>query len=113
MSVNWEQGFGHDSKSAYNEAGYESEGPREGDVKRTLTTIRCVPRYGFEHTQVRTVDIDLTDPDDEAEMLRMLRTWFDSIGVSDAVYDIAVDDDGFFAIVNDEAYHQDWGAPLL
>ena len=98
MSTNCGHGFGNDCWSAYNEAGYESQGPREGDVKRTLTAIRCVPRYGYDHAQVRTVDIDLADPHDDDAMLRLLRAWFDSIGVPDAVYDLAVDDDGFFAV---------------
>ena len=35
------------------------------------------------------------------------------LGGGDAVYDIEVDDDGYFAVINDEAYDVRWGTPLL
>jgi len=39
--------------------------------------------------------------------------YFAARGISDAVYDVNVDDDGWFAVINDEAYGQRWGTPLL
>jgi hypothetical protein len=42
-----------------------------------------------------------------------LTFYFAARGISDALYDITVDDDGFFAVVNDEAYEMQWGTPLL
>jgi hypothetical protein len=82
-------------------------------MKKTLEIVRCVPRYGYENTQVRTVEIDLPANFDEDKLLESLRQFFALRGVPDAVFDISVDDDGFFAIVNDEAYDFDWGEPLL
>ena len=82
-------------------------------MRKTATKIRCVPRYGYDDTEVRTIDLDITHNDDENELLRALRFWFASRGVADAVYDLAVDDNGFFAIVNDEAYAFDWGTPVF
>ena len=82
-------------------------------MKRTATTIRCVPRYGYEHTNVRTIDVDLEERADERELLAALRLWFAQRGLADAVYDIAVDDNGFFAVINDEAYTAEWGTPLV
>jgi len=82
-------------------------------MKKTLTTIRCVPRYGYEFTQVRTVDLDVADACDEHELLAALTMWFNARNIPDAVYAIDVDDNGFFAIINDEAYRHDWGTPLL
>ena len=32
---------------------------------------------------------------------------------ANAVYDVSTDDNGFFVIVNDEAYRQEWGEALL
>ncbi len=82
-------------------------------MRKTLTTVRCVPRFGYEHTQVRTVDLELLNAANEHELLQALRTWFAHRGIPDAVYDIGVDDNGFFAIINDEAYQHDWGEPVL
>jgi hypothetical protein len=82
-------------------------------MRKTLTTIRCVPRYGYEHTEVRTIDLDLLEPTDENELLAALQLWFAQRGIADAVYDIQVDDNGFFAVINDEAYQQQWGQPVL
>ena len=82
-------------------------------AERTATTIRCVPRYGFVNTQVRTIDLDVPTSAEERELLELLRYWFASRGIADAVYDIDVDDSGYFAIVNDEAYLHDWGTRLL
>jgi len=82
-------------------------------MKRTVTTLRCVPRYGYEHTQVRTVDLDLSDDPDVETIRDCLCVWFAQHGIADAVYDIDVADDGFFAIVNDDVFQQEWGEPLL
>lgn len=82
-------------------------------MRKTATTIRCVPRYGFARTEVRTIDLEIPHGADEPELLEGLRFWFASRGIADAVYGIDVDDNGYFAIVNDEAYEQHWGTPLL
>lgn len=82
-------------------------------MRKTITTIRCVPRFGYEHAQVRTIDVELPDAADEHELLAAVRFWFAQRGIPDAVYDLATDDDGYFAIINDEAYQQDWGDALL
>ena len=82
-------------------------------MKRTATTIRCVPRYGYENTEVRLVDLDLPHDAEEQELYQALLYWFSSRGITNAVYDMQADDDGYFAIINDEVYHVPWGKPLL
>lgn len=82
-------------------------------MKKIATSFRCVPRYGYDDTDVRLIDIDLPMEPDEQEMLETLRFYFSSRGIAEAVYDIAVDDDGFFAVINDEVYAYDWGTSLL
>jgi len=82
-------------------------------MRKTLTTVRCVPRYGYEHTEVRTVDLELLDAADERELLAALQTWFNQRGIPHAVYDVDVDNDGFFGIINDEAYREEWGEAVL
>ena len=82
-------------------------------MRKTLTTVRCVPRFGYEYAQVRTVDLELLDTANEHEVLDALRTWFAQRGISNAVYDLAVDDSGFFGVINDEAYQENWGQPVL
>ena len=82
-------------------------------MRKTLTTVRCVPRFGYDYAEVRTVDLDLFDVADEHELLAALRTWFEQRGIADAVYDIATDDNGFFAVINDDAYRQEWGEPVF
>lgn len=82
-------------------------------MRKTLTTIRCVPRFGYENTQVRSIDVELNDVHDELEIGAVVTRWFATRGIADALYDVAVDDSGFFAIVNDEVYDQQWGEPLL
>jgi hypothetical protein len=84
----------------------------EATMRKTLTTVRCVPRCGFDFTEVRTVDLELRDLDEET-LLDALRLWFAERGIADAVYAIEVDDNGPLAIVNDEAFCQGWGEPLL
>jgi len=85
---------------------------RDEAKKKTATEIRCVPRYGYEHTEVRTVHVDLPRGAEEDELRDALTFYFASRGVSDAVYDIEVDDYGFFAVINDEAYAFEWGTAL-
>ena len=82
-------------------------------MRKTMTTVQCVPRFGYEHAKVRTIDLDLFDAADEQELLVALRTWFAQHGIADAVYDVSNDHNGFFAIINDEAYRHDWGEALL
>lgn len=82
-------------------------------MRKTLTTIRCIPRFGYDYTEVRTIDVELIDESDESELLTTLRTWFAQRGIADAVFDLDVDDDGFFAIINDEAFQHSWGQVLL
>jgi hypothetical protein len=82
-------------------------------MKKTALMIRCVPRFGYHNTEVRTVDLDLPHDADEGALRDALRFYFAARGMNDAVYDITADDDGFFAVVNDEAFEVQWGAPLL
>ena len=82
-------------------------------MKKTALAIRCVPRYGYENTNVRTVDLDVPRDADEDVLLNALTFYFAARGINEAVYDIAVDDSGFFAIVNDEVFDVQWGTPLL
>jgi hypothetical protein len=82
-------------------------------MRSTATTVRCVPRFGFDNTEVRTVDVKVRRNAEERELASALQGWFIAHGISDAVYDIDVDDNGYFAIINDEAYDVTWGTPLL
>ena len=82
-------------------------------MKRVATTVRCVPRYGYANTEVRTVDLDLSEDADGDEVSTALRVWFAQRGIDDAVYDVHTDDSGFFAVVNDEIYDREWGTALL
>ncbi|MFH1748584.1 MAG: hypothetical protein ABIG44_16235 [Planctomycetota bacterium] len=82
-------------------------------MKKIATTIRCVPRFGYANTEVRTVDLDVARDAEETELYEALRYWFMTHGIVDAVYDTDVDDNGYFAIINDEAYSHKWGTPLL
>lgn len=82
-------------------------------MRRVATTVRCVPRYGYANTEVRTVDLDLgADPDGD-EVRAALEVWFAQRGIADAVYHIDTDHDGFFAVINDETYDREWGTALL
>jgi hypothetical protein len=82
-------------------------------MRRTALAIRCVPRYGYENTEVRTVDLDVPRDAEEDVLRDALTFYFASRGIADAVYDIAVDDYGFFAVINDEVYDLQWGTPLV
>jgi hypothetical protein len=115
MTAGTPRTFGNEWRHAYNKREeYDAREPiRGGKMRKTLTTFRCVPRYGFDHAEVRTIDLELVDLADEQEILHAARTWFAQRGIADAVYDVAVDNDGFFVVINDEAYHQDWGEALF
>jgi hypothetical protein len=82
-------------------------------MRKTATTIRCVPRYGLNDTQVRTIELDAPLHAGERDLRHVLEFFFASRGVADAVYDIDVVDYGYFAIINDEAYEYEWGTPLI
>ncbi len=82
-------------------------------MKRTLTSIRCVPRFGYSYTDVRTIDLGLDDEISEHDLASVLREWFSRRNIDDAVFDVGYDDDGVFAIINDEAYEHAWGEPLI
>lgn len=82
-------------------------------MKKTALMIRCVPRYGYDNTEVRTVDLDVAQTAELEQLRQALYFYFAGRGVNDAVYDIGVDDYGFYAIINDEAYEVQWGRPLL
>jgi hypothetical protein len=82
-------------------------------MKRTALAIRCVPRYGYKNTEVRTVDLDLPHDADELALRQALTFYFAVRGISDAIYDLDTDDSGYFAVVNDDIYAQAWGTPLL
>ena len=81
-------------------------------MRKTVTTIRCVPRLGLDYTELRVVDIDVHDDADEDELRTVLTQWFAHRGIADALYDVDVDREGYLAIINDEAYLATWGTPL-
>lgn len=81
-------------------------------MTRTGTVIRCVPRYGYDFAEVRSVEIDVPRDASEADVHSALERWFAAIGIADAVFAVETDDHGLFAIINDEAYHTRWGKSL-
>lgn len=81
--------------------------------KKLSTTVRCIPRFGYADTEVRTIDLNLRKDADESILYTELTNWFEDHGIEDAVYDVSVDNNGYIAIVNDDAYDADWGEPLL
>lgn len=87
---------------------------RNGSSMRSvLTTIRCIPRLGYNYTDVRTIELALATGSSEAEAHDALASWFADRGMPEAVYDLNLDDEGFCAVINDETYQHEWGAPLL
>lgn len=94
-------------------AGGADDSLGSGKMRKTLTTIRCVPRFGYDYAQVRTIELDRIDAASEEELLATLREWFALCGMPDAVFGTDVDDYGIYAIINDEAYQTEWGMPLL
>ena len=99
--------------ASYNGVGFGEEWSKDDRMQRIVTTLRCVPRFGYAYTEVRTVDLDVTDAHNEQELRRAVARFFAAFGIQDAVYDVDVDDDGYFAIINDEAYQVDWGEPVF
>ena len=81
--------------------------------KRTLTTIRCVPRFGYDFASPRTIDFDLPHHFDENDLEGVMLEWFSARDLVDALFAVEFDDEGYFAIVNDEAFHVEWGEPLI
>lgn len=82
-------------------------------MKRIATTVRCVPRYGYDYTQVREVDLELPEGWDDHQLNAALSQYFSYKSIADAVFAIDSDEGGFFAVINDEAYLQNWGEPLI
>ena len=83
-------------------------------MKKLVASVRCVPRYGYDFAEVRSLDVELAGSIHDEEVLReAVERYFLSIGIGDAVFDIDVDDDGYFAIINDEAYQDDWGESIF
>lgn len=82
-------------------------------MKRVATTVRCVPRFGYANTEVRTVELDLGEDPDSDDVRAALELWFAQRGIADAVYDIHPEHDGYFAVINDEIYDREWGTALL
>lgn len=81
--------------------------------KRLSTTVRCVPRFGYDHAEVREINIDVENVHDDDEIRTMIQQWFAVRGIEDALFDLDCDDNGYFAIVNDEAFEAKWGTALL
>lgn len=82
-------------------------------MRKTALMVRCVPRYGFGQTEVRMIDLDLPRDAEEDQLRNAIYFYFASRGIADALYDIQVDDNGYFAVINDEAYAASWGTPVL
>lgn len=77
-----------------------------------MTTLRCVPRLGLPHTQLRAIDIDINEDAEDFQLRETVDQWFAQQGIADAVYDVEFDDEGLLAVINDEAYSHDWGIVL-
>lgn len=83
-------------------------------MKRLATSIRCVPRIGYANTEVRTIDVGVPDDAESQDLRQAVDIWFVSHGIDDAVYDIGWDNDGVYAVINDEAYQEgSWGRPIF
>lgn len=82
-------------------------------MKKIAHMIRCVPRFGYENTEVRSIDVELPPDVELDELRRVIEFYFASRGIGDAVFDVNCDDDGYFAVINDEAFELVWGQPLL
>ncbi|MBI5863282.1 MAG: hypothetical protein HZB38_01970 [Planctomycetes bacterium] len=82
-------------------------------MKKTVTSIRCVPRFGYDYAQVRSIDLDLPEGWDDDDLRTALTHFFAYRSIADAVFAVEADDDGFFAIINDEAYQHEWGEALF
>lgn len=82
-------------------------------MRSVMTSIRCVPRLGCDFTQVRTIELGVAPGYGELDVRDALTAWFADRGLEEVVYDVGVDNDGYYAVINDEAYYEEWGAPLL
>lgn len=82
-------------------------------MSRTALMLRCFPRYGYDNTEVRTIDLDVSRQADLPVVERAVSIFFAARGIDEAVYDVGIDADGFYAIINDEAFAAAWGTPLL
>ncbi len=82
-------------------------------MKKTALMLRCLPRVGYDNTEVRMIDLDLAPSAELEDVRQALTLYFATRGISDAIFDVGADDDGLFAIINDEAYEQRWGTPIL
>lgn len=81
--------------------------------RKTSTKVRCVPRFGYDYADVREIEVDVENAHDDVELRTAVDKWFAHIGIAEALFDLDVDDDGYFAVVNDEAYQRNWGQPLF
>ncbi|MDX2201081.1 MAG: hypothetical protein SF069_19170 [Phycisphaerae bacterium] len=72
-----------------------------------------MPRVGLEHTEVREIEVDCDQPHDDEFLRESIERFFSRRGLGEALYDLEVDDNGYFAVVNDEAYQQSWGTSLF
>ena len=83
-------------------------------MRKTVTTIRCVPRYGYGHAQVRAVDLELYDAADEKRAAQRARAL-----VRPARHRRTPSltsrwtTTGFFAVINDDAYLDSWGEAIF
>jgi len=82
------------------------------DMMKVATTLRCIPRLGLPHTQLRTIDVEFDEHAADEQLRILLSGWFAQRGIADAVYDVDFDDEGPLAIINDDAYLHDWGVIL-
>ncbi len=55
----------------------------------------------------------LPEEAEERELYEALHYWFMSRGIADAVYGLEYDDNGYFAIINDEAFDSRWGKSIF
>ncbi len=81
-------------------------------MKKLATTIRCLPRLGLDYTELRLVDVDVEQDATDGELYQAVLRYFARHGLHDAVFAVEVDQDGVFAIINDDAYTTEWGATL-
>lgn len=81
--------------------------------KRTALLMRCIPRFGYQNTEVRMIDLDVSPESQMRDIWQRVNVYFAARRIHDAVYDVGVDNDGYYAVINDEAFGQDWGKPVL
>lgn len=82
-------------------------------MKKLALMVRCVPRFGYANTEVRSIDLEASHEPELEDLRRAIEFFFSSRGIADAVFDVNVDNDGYFAVINDEAYERDWGRPIF